>query len=241
MFRFSTIFVAAVICLPLSLFAQQPEVFIGDNPWGEDPMAQAQNNEPDYLAKCLADPQDKESCFLAKSSKSSGGLESHVTGELEVVTYVPCEEKDGVCIDDETPKTLSTKEEPSSLHSVDITIEFDYDQAVIRDDQEAKLSQLATAMKNELNAGRQFAIIGHTDAKGNDTYNCKLSQKRAKAVNAKLQQLGLKPWRFMSIGVGEHVLKNAKSPEAAENRRVGFAGFKEPENSVLKEFSKLCR
>ena len=64
-------------------------------------------------------------------------------------------------------------------------------------------------------------LSGHTDAKGSDDYNQKLSERRAEAVKKYLvEKLKLSPDNLTTAGYGRRDLKNKDNPFAAENRRV---------------------
>ena len=67
-------------------------------------------------------------------------------------------------------------------------------------------------------------IEGHTDDKGNDAYNKKLSQQRADAVLAYLVRKGVARDRLEAMGYGEEKPKdtNATKEGRAVNRRVEF-------------------
>lgn len=59
-------------------------------------------------------------------------------------------------------------------------VTFDYDKSTIRADARPTLDKLAELIKAQNPPG--VAVEGHTDAKGNDAYNQKLSDARAMAV-----------------------------------------------------------
>lgn len=78
---------------------------------------------------------------------------------------------------------------------------------------------------NALNSGElktfNFAVVGHTDARGTDDYNMALSQQRAMAVKGYLTaNFGIDTKRLQTHGKGKQELKNPAHPLAAENRRV---------------------
>ncbi len=86
-------------------------------------------------------------------------------------------------------------------------------------------------------------IIGHTDCKGDEIYNLKLSKKRAKSVAKYLRQKGIKKSRLELKWYGETRLLNLCSDtiECSEemhqlNRRVEFV-FIFPEDSIEKLLS----
>ena len=67
-------------------------------------------------------------------------------------------------------------------------------------------------------------IEGHTDSRGNDRYNMKLSRKRAASVRRYLQGQGVDASRMVSEGFGETrpIASNRTRAGRAMNRRVEF-------------------
>jgi len=68
-----------------------------------------------------------------------------------------------------------------------------------------------------------IAIEGHTDSKGEDSYNLKLSQKRADAIRTYLvANLGINPERIVAVGYGESrpIANNDTDQGRSMNRRV---------------------
>jgi outer membrane protein OmpA-like peptidoglycan-associated protein len=117
---------------------------------------------------------------------------------------------------------------------------FDFNSSTIPVIEASKLAQLAAALKAPLNATANFAIIGHADSTGSDSYNCLLSQKRTRTVAQRLAALGISRKRILTIGAGEYVLRNLADGKADENRRVGFARLKTRHGSIIHRLSKLC-
>lgn len=105
-------------------------------------------------------------------------------------------------------------------------VTFDFDKATIRDAARPTLDRLAQLIAAG-DAG-QITIEGHTDAKGDDGYNKRLSEQRADAVKAYLAARGVAADRLKTIGLGElrPVAPNAKSDGGDDedgrqrNRRV---------------------
>ena len=104
---------------------------------------------------------------------------------------------------------------------------FDFDKANIRPQAEQALKQVATIIREK--AKGTVRVEGHTDSKGSDPYNQKLSVGRANSVkNWLVQKEGLKNVRFSTAGFGakKPVVSNTKSdgsddPEGRQkNRRV---------------------
>lgn len=97
---------------------------------------------------------------------------------------------------------------------------FDFDKAVLKSDGKAKLDDLASKLQ-----GMNLEVIiavGHTDSVGSDSYNQKLSVRRAEAVKAYLVSKGIEANRVYTEGKGEKqpVADNKTSAGRAKNRRV---------------------
>lgn len=105
--------------------------------------------------------------------------------------------------------------------SIDLEVTFDFDSAEISAKAAPSLVALGTALRNPELRGQSFLVGGHTDAKGSDTYNLALSERRAEAVKRFLvEKFGLSPEDLIGIGFGREQLKNKREPFADENRRV---------------------
>ncbi|MEO6744454.1 MAG: OmpA family protein [Caldimonas sp.] len=97
---------------------------------------------------------------------------------------------------------------------------FDFDDAVLKTEGKAKLDELATRQRGmTLEA---VIATGHTDSVGSDTYNDRLSMRRAEAVKAYLVSGGTEANRVFVEGKGEKqpVADNATTDGRAQNRRV---------------------
>lgn len=94
---------------------------------------------------------------------------------------------------------------------------FDFDKADIRADARPTLDKLAQLIGPE--GAAKIAIEGHTDSKGDDTYNRRLSERRAQAVRDYLKDVRRIPaGRMTTKGIGEDrpVAQNM-TPEGSEN------------------------
>ena len=97
---------------------------------------------------------------------------------------------------------------------------FDFDKSVLKPEGKAKLDDLVGKM-----GGINLEVIiavGHTDAIGGDSYNQKLSVKRAEAVKNYLTSKGVEKNRVYTEGKGEKqpVADNKTTEGRAKNRRV---------------------
>jgi outer membrane protein OmpA-like peptidoglycan-associated protein len=99
-------------------------------------------------------------------------------------------------------------------------VNFDFDKANIRADAAPILKEAAGILKE--NANLKVSVEGHTDAKGSDDYNLKLSLRRAAAVKAFLVTEGVAESNLSTRGLGESqpVASNETDDGRAQNRRV---------------------
>ena len=100
---------------------------------------------------------------------------------------------------------------------------FDTNKAVIRAHSFPLLDDVA-ALMNRFPDIRRVEVQGHTDSRGNASYNLRLSQARAKAVVAYMVGKGVQASRLVPLGYGEaQPIDLAETGEAhAKNRRVQF-------------------
>jgi outer membrane protein OmpA-like peptidoglycan-associated protein len=105
---------------------------------------------------------------------------------------------------------------------------FDFDKATIKPEAATALHQVAQIIK-ERGKGRAVRIAGHTDSKGTDAYNQKLSERRAESVKQWLTQeeaLGNVAMTTQGFGAKQPVAPNTNkdgsdNPEGRQkNRRV---------------------
>jgi OOP family OmpA-OmpF porin len=105
---------------------------------------------------------------------------------------------------------------------VRLKVNFDFDKAVVKPEYHQVLADYAAYMK----AQQSFTVVeiaGHTDSKGSDAYNQKLSERRAQAVRDYLvNNFGLDGNLFSAVGYGESrpIASNDTEAGRAENRRI---------------------
>ena len=109
--------------------------------------------------------------------------------------------------------------EPKGFHWV--LFFFDFNKSEMKPEYLVQLDELVSAMKEF--PGALFEISGHTDSRGSDQYNMKLSDVRAKYVRKLLIERGIKGDDMVAVGRGYHdpVIPDAQTePEHEQNRRV---------------------
>jgi len=99
-------------------------------------------------------------------------------------------------------------------------VHFAYDKATIHRDSFPRLDEAARSLR-EL-GWPDVVVEGHTDARGTDDYNRRLSQARAEAVRRYLIESGAPAASLRAVGYGESrpVASNETDSGRAENRRV---------------------
>jgi outer membrane protein OmpA-like peptidoglycan-associated protein len=99
---------------------------------------------------------------------------------------------------------------------------FDFDKATIRSESANELDRLIKLLTE--NPTLKIELGSHTDSKGSDDYNQKLSQARSQSVVTYLINKGISTDRLVAKGYGETVPVATNDTEAGrqENRRTEF-------------------
>ena len=99
-------------------------------------------------------------------------------------------------------------------------VSFDVDSAVVKPTFQPTLVKVAEVLTRYQD--NQVTIVGHTDSTGSETHNQSLSQRRAAAVLAELERLGVPASRLQAIGRGESQPRASNDTAAGreQNRRV---------------------
>ncbi|MDD2384490.1 MAG: OmpA family protein [Sulfurospirillaceae bacterium] len=130
---------------------------------------------------------------------------------------------DGVYDDkDQCPNTPkgAVVDEVGCVKIIRLHVNFDFDQSNIKPEFKKEIAKVADFMK--INSGYKVVLEGHTDSKGSDAYNMKLSDQRAKAVAKALAELGVPNAKITTEAYGESkpIATNDTDAGRAENRRV---------------------
>ena len=115
-------------------------------------------------------------------------------------------------------------EERSRAVAADLAamINFDYDQATVRQADQATLDRKAAVL--QANPNVKLRISGHADERGSDEYNLALGNRRAAAAKRYLESKGIDASRVEVISYGEERPLNPGTDETAfaQNRRDEF-------------------
>lgn len=125
-------------------------------------------------------------------------------------------------------------------------IYYDFNESDIRPDAEPELDKLVGFLTD--NPGVEIELSAHTDARGNDGYNERLSQARAESAVNYLLSKGIDGERVVARGYGEQKLLNqchngivCAEEFHQQNRRTEFTitGYSKPLKSVSRSVHQL--
>lgn len=160
-----------------------------------------------------------------------------------ITGYLSSNRKGGIGDDDiysfvykapEVPKTIPQPEPPKPPVKYEVgktyvlrNVYYDFDKAVIRPDAAVELDKLVSIL-NEY-PDMHIELGSHTDSRGNDAYNLKLSQARAESAVVYLIGKGIGKDRLTARGYGETMLVNrcgngvgCSEADHQANRRTEF-------------------
>jgi len=97
---------------------------------------------------------------------------------------------------------------------------FDFDKATLTPQAIATLDETVRTLKENPNINIELA--GHTDGRGTDSYNLRLSQRRVENVKKYLTSKGISANRIKTVALGKAkpVAVNTSESGRAQNRRV---------------------
>lgn len=199
-----------MMLLPVSALAYT--VTTGATPVGEAP---SRFEQADFPASRF-EPRRQESTATASTGSSSFALKN-----MDDATRIKTEA---------FLSALGARQEGNRIIvALPADVLFDFDKSDIRPDARAVLGQLSGVLLSMPKS--PVGITGHTDAKGSDDYNQRLSEQRASSVRKWLAQLGVAERRMTTTGKGEAepVAPNQNADGSDDpagrqkNRRVEFS------------------
>lgn len=175
----------------------------------------------------------------ATKEKVGEAMETAADGKFQVqlargVNYSIHAEKEGFyAISDNVDLTNAalgdTIEETIFLSPIEVgevirleNIFFDFDKSELREESHEELNKLVKMLNDY--PTMQIEIAGHTDNKGNDDYNLKLSDERVKSVVEYVHKQGISGKQVYAKGYGESnpIADNETEEGRQINRRVEF-------------------
>ena len=149
-------------------------------------------------------PEDRIELSFVKSSGPGGQSVNKSNSKVELLFcldeahyWLPKE----VCEPKVAPAPVAAPKPSGEKITIAADALFDFDKATLRPEGKAKLDELVAkskAIKLEV-----ILVVGHTDRIGSDSYNQKLSERRAAAVKSYLVSKGIEANRVYTEGKGE--------------------------------------
>lgn len=155
-------------------------------------------------------------------------------GSCEYVSCITVEEKEKFeTIIEEAELAADTLESVS----VNLYLEWDYDEAFVRSKDKAAIARFATYMI--ANPETRVLLTSHCDSRATKEYNDRLSQARASAAKAEILSHGIDESRVVSFGGSEQFpihdcpTEECSEEEHQENRRTTATFLKYNEDVVI--------
>ena len=142
----------------------------------------------------------------------------------EALLFPADDDRDGVTNDkDKCPDSDLNYEvdEDGCTISYTLHVNFEFDSSVLTESSMSIIKKFSVFMDEPKRLN--IEIQGHTDTRGTNEYNQKLSERRAKAVYDALVEIGISKDRLKYVGYGETqllVVENGIRENFAKNRRV---------------------
>jgi OOP family OmpA-OmpF porin len=191
------------------------------------PLDSDSDGVPDYLDKCPGTPAG------VKVGADGCPLDLDADGVPDYLDKCP-ETPKGMAVDKDGCPLAAMMQSSKAMSAVEtqivekgrvtLNVEFDFDKAVIKKKFHGEIGNLAAVMKKYPDL--KITIEGHTDNVGGQTYNEKLSQRRADAVKKYLvEKFGIEASRLTTKGYGpiRPIGSNATKEGRQKNRRVEAA------------------
>lgn len=172
---------------------------------------------PDDVDQCDNEPEDRDG-----TNDSDGCPDPDNDHDNVLDVRDRCPNEPGVEAESGCPRVYENVEVTSTGIVIRQQIFFAFNRAVIQSQSFTILDTVAQVMRDFPDVS--IEVQGHTDSRGNDAFNLRLSQQRADAVRQYLIQQGISEARLTSRGYGETqpIETNATNEGRGLNRRVEF-------------------
>ncbi len=191
----ASIIVAAGLALPLGLGAS----------------IAAEQSSPEDIIKALKPPRVTRSLSASPADAARKAEETRFVNGLRnrPTRSLTSAERDQIA-------TIAQKRP-----SIDLEVNFEYNSDRIGPKATPQVTNLGQALSSAELKGGTFIVAGYTDAKGSETYNQGLSERRADAIKRFLaEKYGIDAANLVTVGYGKTHLKNSSDPFSGDNRRV---------------------
>ncbi len=176
---------------------------------------------PDVDDQCPLEPEDVDKFEDADGCPDP---DNDADGIPDVNDQCPIdpETKNGVQDEDGCPDTVRVDRESQQILLLE-PVYFATGSAKILARSHGMLTEMAGLIQGDTHLGN-ILVEGHTDSRGSDAYNLRLSEDRARSVREFLVVAGVDPKRLSSKGLGETrpIASNDTKDGRAKNRRVEF-------------------
>ena len=149
------------------------------------------------------------------SVKGDGSFEQVIKPNVHYVMLASCKgflnHKEELCVEPATDSEEYTLQFPLASIRVPVLIDnifYDFDKATLRPESTAALDELVKMLQENPNV--TIELSAHTDYRGSEAYNERLSQKRAESVVNYLIEHGIDEARLQPVGYGKMKPKTIK-------------------------------
>ncbi|MDW8361319.1 MAG: OmpA family protein [Myxococcales bacterium] len=179
------------------------------------------DNDLDLIAdaadRCANDPEDRDGWQDEDGCPDRDNDADSLTDATD-----RCPNEPGPVAEQGCPRVYQNVQVTSTAIRITQTIHFEFNRAVIRPESYGILNTVAQVLRDFPDI--TVEVQGHTDDRGNDAFNMRLSNARANAVRDYLIGQGIAPHRLTAVGYGETrpIASNSTREGRAANRRVEF-------------------
>ena len=172
---------------------------------------------PDIRDRCVIEPEDRDGF-----QDDDGCPDPDNDGDSILDPQDTCPDRPGPAAEGGCPRVYENVEVTETAIRITQKVHFATDRAEILPDSYALLNTVAQVLEDYPQI--TVEVQGHTDSRGSDRHNLRLSDARANAVRAYLLARGIDAGRLSANGYGESrpIESNGTSAGRAANRRVEF-------------------